>query len=737
MPEGLGTIRQSFRMPVSPVASVLAAFLAAGAAFAQNTGVLRGRVRLDGGDPIPDVRVQVLPLNRSAATDAQGQYEFKNLPAGSYEVVAHQHPFRDRRGRVDIKPGAVVTLDLDLQLAPVHEHITVTASGREQTAADAFQTVTSVESMELTARSAPSLGEVLENVPGVAKRSSGPGTTRPVIRGFDGDRVLILEDGMPTGTLSYQSGDHGEPVDASTLERVEVVRGPATLLYGSNAIGGVVNAISSQQQVHQHPHEGWQGHMNTFGGSGNGMAGGNAAFDYGFGNWMIRGGGGAQRTGDYQTPIGEIRNSHTRMEQSRAGFGYFDEKYFGNLTYGISDGTYGVPDTGDPETAEHVDLKFRRHTARFDGGLNNLAPPFERLNVNLNYTDWRHFEVSEGHVHNRFYNRQFNYRGVLDQRKTGPMIGSFGVMGNHRDYEAIGEEAFAPPVTQNAFAAFVLEEFDLRRFRLQFGGRVENVRFRPASLDSRSFTGFSGAAGFQAPLWPGGVFVANYTHSFRAPALEELYAEGPHAGNLTFEIGDVNLARERADGLDVSVRQHSQRIRSDFNLFQYWITGYIFLAPTGNIREDLIEARYSQGDARYRGAEWNFDVALIPNIWLNLGMDFVRADLSRNDTPLPRIPPLRGHAGLDARFKGVALRPGLVIAGSQSRIFPTETPTAGYGVFNFDASYVITRQHTMHIFGAECFNLSNRLYRNHLSFIKEFAPEIGRGVRFRYTLEFF
>lgn len=716
--------------------TVAAGLFLLGPMWAQSTGVLRGKVTLAGREPIPDARVRLVQLNRTAATDAEGNYEFPGLPPGVYDVIALQHPFTEDHKRVEVKAGATVVLDLALQLAPMHQHITVTASGREQNAAEAFQTVTTLESMELTAKSAPSLGEVLNNQPGVAERSSGPGTSRPVIRGFDGDRVLILQDSMPTGTLSYQSGDHGEPIDATSLERIEVVRGPATLLYGSNAIGGVVNAITSEEHIHEHPREGWQGHINAFGGSNNSLGGGSGAFEYGFGHWLLWGGGGGQRTGDYQTPLGAVRNSHTRMEQSSAGLGYFGEKYFGSLAYGLYDGLYGVPVAGGLNE-EIVDLQFRRHSLSLTGGIKNLSPSLESLTLRLSYTDWHHYEVADSVTQNRFYNKQLSYRGVIAQRKRGPWLGSFGVMGNYRDYKAVGEEAFAPPVTQNVFAAFGLEEFTFRRFRMQFGGRVENTRYDPAGLSRRAFTGFSGAAGFQAPLWEGGSFVANYTHSYRAPGLEELYADGPHAGNLTFEIGSIDLVREKSEGLDLALRHHSSRVRGDLNFFHYWLSDYVFLAPTGLIRENLIEARYSQGNARYRGGEANIDIALRPSLWLNLGADMVRANLARPDTPLPRIPPVRGRVGFQAHWKGLTLRPGVLIAGRQSHIFPTETPTAGYGVFNLDASYVVTRRHSMHIFGVDAFNLSDRLYRNHLSFIKDFAPEIGRGVRFRYTIEFF
>jgi len=704
-------------------------------------GSITGKVTLEAtGDEVHHATVMIPQLRRSTQTDQEGVYSFRNIPPGNYEVLAHMHPFSDERRKIQVNANAASKLDFHLKIAPVHEQITVTASGQEETTLGAIQSVATIENMELTAKSAVSLGEVLDGQPGVAKRSSGPGTSRPVVRGFDGDRVLILQDGIPSGTLSYQSGDHGEPVDATSLDRVEVVRGPATLLYGSSAIGGVVNAVTSHHQEHQHPHEGLRGHLTGEGGSNNSMGGGSGAFEYGREHWMLWGGGGGQRTGDYSTPLGTVTNSETEIKQANIGAGHFGPKIFGSVSYNTQNGVYGVPaPPAGSEDSEIVNLKYARQNVHASAGIKELSASIEKFSLNLNYSDWNHKEMDSvsSEVHNEFWNKQFSYRGVFDQRKRGRLSGSFGFMGMRRDYNAVGDEVITPPVIQNSAAAFALEQLDFEHFRLQFGGRFEHNGYNPAGLPGRSFDGFSGSAGIQKPLWQGGVFAANYTHSYRAPALEELYAYGPHAGNQTFEIGDLNLKRERGEGVDLALRQQWSRFRGEVSFFNYWLRDYVHLAPTGDIKDGLTEAVYRQGDARYRGAEARADIGLGRDVWLNLGLDTVNATLTATNTPLPRIPPLRGHAGFDAGYKGFRLRPSLTLAGRQDRIYPTETATAGYAVFDLAASYVFTTKHVMHIVGVAAYNLGDALYRNHLSFIKEYAPEIGRGVRFHYTLQIF
>ena len=714
-------------------------------------GSLKGTVTLAANNlPVHKARILIPQLSRTAETNEDGVFEFKDIPPGSYEVIARAPALADERRTVEITAGGTAKLDFQLSLAAVREQITVTASGREQTALEAFQSVNVVDTIELVEKPQTSLGAVLDGTPGVAKRSFGPGSSRPVIRGFDGDRVLIMKDGVSTGSLSSQSGDHGESIDVLGLERLEVVKGPATLLYGASAIGGVVNAVTSMGDLHDHPHAGLDGYFSAVGGSANALGGGGAGFEYGIGDWAIWANGAGNRTGSYDTPIGTVPNSAARTANANGGFGRYSPKAFFNVGFGYEDGRFGVPPLED----EIVQLATRRYNTRFNGGLRNLTGWVESMRLTLDYSDYQHKELEiepDGSetLGTLFKNNLFSYRGVFDQKRTGRFSGQFGFSGLARDYKTTGAEAIAPPTDQTNFAFFTLQEVDLKHLRLQFGGRVDRTAYDPTGLfPNRTFTGFSGAAGIHVPVWKGGAVVANFTHSFRSPALEELYNNGPHPGNASFEIGNPFLTRERSDGLDLSIRHHASRLRAEANFYYYFIHDFVFLAPTGRIVEGLIEAEYLQGNSRFLGGEATLDVGLRENLWLNFGLDIVNAELKSSvttlttgnvisaGTPLPRIPPLRGRVGFECRFKGLSLRPEAVLASDQDSLFLTETRTAGYAVFNFNASYTIARQHSVHVFSLNAFNLGDRLYRNHLSFIKSVAPEIGRGVRFSYTVRF-
>jgi len=363
---------------------------------------------------------------------------------------------------------------------------------------------------------------------------------------------------------------------------------------------------------------------------------------------------------------------------------------------------------------------------------------FEDFRLTVNYTKWKHEELEGDAVGTTFDNREVGFRGVFEQQKAGILSGRFGFSANVRAYDTVGAEALAPPVDQNGFALFALEALALSKpVALQFGGRIERVSLTSEGLPDRAFTGASGSVGARFGVWDGGNLVANFMHAYRAPTLEELYNNGPHIGLLTFEVGNPDLEAETANGVEVSLRQSASRIHAEASFYYYDLSNFIFLAPTGEIEDGLAVADYTQGNSRFRGGELALDLGVHSNFWLNLGVDAVDARLTDTDTPLPRIPPVRGRIGCELRYEGLSIKPELVLAAAQEDVFTLETPTDGYILFNLRATYNITRQHAIHQISANLFNLGNELYRNHSSFIKDLAPEIGRGVRVNYTVRFF
>ena len=449
----------------------------------------------------------------------------------TYEVLAQREHLTAARQTVTVQAGDAAVVDFRLDLTAIHEELTVTATaGGQTTGFEAFNAISTLDSFDLVTNAQGSLGEALQHQPGVANRSFGPGASRPIIRGFDGDRVLLMEDGIRSGDLSSQSGDHGVTIDPNGLERVEIVRGPATLLYGSNAVGGVVNAITPHESQRESPIPGTHGQVGADTGSANAQAGTNASVQHTTDRLLVWAGGGTRRAGDYETPEGTIENSATRLSNGRAGVGYLGDRLFASGGFQIEDGRHGVPFAGAFDAAARdgaatdardealrINLESRRRVGRFDAGMRNLAN---------GVIDWQHdeLETADGveQVGTMFDNRAYVLRAEVNQRQTATLAGKFGIWSKVRQYVATGEEALAPPTDQTALAVFAYEELDLGRYRLQFGGRMERNTYavdpradRPPhtgvgdgnaeaialpAVRDRTFTGASVSAGIQVNL---------------------------------------------------------------------------------------------------------------------------------------------------------------------------------------------------------------------------------------------
>src|SRR5256712_3421737 len=322
---------------------------------ASTSGSIHGVVSLEpSGTPARNAVVTIAELQRSVLTDENGAFQFTDVPAGRYQVVADLDGVPDVVKRVEISSGDQI-IDFQLFLAPVREEVIVTASGFAESVNAAYQSVNSVSALELAQRNPVSIGEALEGQLGIAKRSFGPGSARPIIRGFDGDRVLVLQDGLRLGGIASQSADEVEPIDVLSLDRVEIVKGPATLLYGSNAIGGVVNGISTNHVYQQ----GLSGYLTTFGGTSNWQGGASAGGKYGFRNFLIFGSGGAQKTNDYRTPLGSVLNSYARGGNLSGGAGWFPRRGWLAFGYSFDGRRHGLP--VEPDEVDFEFLKERRH----------------------------------------------------------------------------------------------------------------------------------------------------------------------------------------------------------------------------------------------------------------------------------------------------------------------------------------------------------------------------------------
>lgn len=711
------------------------------------------------GDPIPDAVVLVEELRLEVTSGRDGTFSVPNVPPGTYHLSVRSQGYSTRRIEVvaPTQTGLMLRIDPELHFEEV---TSVSSEARSQF--ETFQPTSVLAGQELSKQLDSSLGATLENQPGLASRSFGPAPARPVIRGLDGDRVLILQDGQRMGDLSSQSGDHGVAVNPAAAQRIEVVRGPATLLYGANAIGGLVNVITDE--IPTRPMRGSSGNFTFDLGSGARQAGAAGDVHVGNGRVALHFGGGGNRSGNVQTPEGSVANSQSRSGFGNVGFAWTGTKRYAGASYGYDDMKYGTPVV----EGGNISLTPRRHALSFRAGGEKLEGLFDSYRVTLAVRRYKHDELNLGEVDTAFTNDTEELEVMGAHRALGRVKGSVGAWMLNRAFDARGEEALSPAVDQRGFAAFLYEEATWPHVTLQFGGRVDHARYMPAGEAERSFTTGSGSFGalFRPPVAGDRLAVAfSVARAARYPALEELFYYGLHAGNFAFEVGSPALEPEHALGFDLSLRWQLPRASGEVTYFRNNIDGYIFRRPLSpdqfsvqvpayierfserdnvNERADEIlldpEAapiiEYVAQDSVLQGVEAHSDLTLSSHVTAELGLDYVRGTLQATGDPLPRLPPLRGRVGLRYQYNAFQAGGDLTVASRQDRILENETVTDGYQLLKLFAAYSFGSGNRVHTITARLDNVTNELYRNHLSLIKELVPEMGRSLKVLYNVKF-
>lgn len=707
---------------------------------AAQTGVVGGTVtNALTGDPVPkaSVALESTTFSRQVTTDDQGRYRIDGLPSGDYHVVVRLNQFLSYRAEVVISGEQTI----DVQLSPeLHfsEVTSVSPEGRNQF--ESFQATDVLGGQDLAKELQATLGATLENQPGIALRSFGPGPGRPVIRGLDGDRVLIMQDGLRMGDLSSQSGDHGVPFNPASASSIEVVRGPATLLYGANALGGLVNVITND--IPRRPVTKATGSftLDTF----SGAPGGGAAGDVmvGNGKFALHVAGSGRRLGDFKTPDGAVDNSFNRVGSGLVGAGVTGENGYLGASYSHDRTHYGLPFVEDGET----NLTPRRHNITVRGERRNLNGLFDGVRASLGVRRYTHSERDGEEIATTFTNNTTELELLAHHRRIGRANGSFGGWFLNRNFAVDGEETLSPPVDQRSGAFFVYEEVAAgRHVQLQFGGRLEHATFKPAQDEpERSYNNVSGSMGLLLMPTDQTTIAFSLARAARNPALEELYYHGPHPGNGVIENGNTDLEPEHALGFDASFRWRGARANGEVTFFTNRINDFVFRELTGETEEGLPVTNYEQANGRLVGVESHVDVKVGPLLWVEGGLDYVHGALTAIGVPMPRVPPLRGRAGF--RVQRNAFQAGVdgTFTRRQTRVYATEhdgeqigeRATAGYNLMKLFASYSFTAGRTVNTITARLDNATNRLFRNHLNFLKELTPEMGRNFALVYNVGF-
>ena len=673
----------------------------------------------------------------------------------------------------DAGGGAEAAPDAD---ADHHDHDEViVVTGVRRKAGDVLGGLTVLDSEELAKDVRPSIGETLARQPGISASSFGPTASRPILRGLSGDRIRLLTDGIGSFDVSASSPDHAVALNPLTAERIEVLRGPSALLYGSSAIGGVVNIVD--RRIPRRAPENAVGVAGLLSyGTAADERSANLSVDVPVtGHFILHADGNWSKSDDLETGghlltkelreqaaaspdpeiqaladlKGKLPNSAAKSWEAAGGLAYVD----GDLNIGASfthhDALYGVPirfslDPAIEAEAPTIDVSQDRYDARAEIPLSGL---FSQVRLRGGYSKYRHHEIEDtGEIASTFRSKGGEGRAELVQAERGGWSGTSGLQYLDRKVGIEGEEKFLPDSKQRQTGIFTMQSVVRGPFRLEGGARIEFSKLSAAEDEDletpaikRSFTTFSASGGASYDFAPGWRAGATLAYSSRAPSIEELFANGPHAGTQAFEVGDPGLDPEKSVSAEVSIRRHSGPVRITASAYYTHFSNYIFQAQTGEIEDNLPVFAYGQGKANYYGFELETKAELGDALGIHwdgdLIADYVHATV-KDFGPAPQIPPLRLLGGISGSKGPVEGRVEVEHAFRQNRNAPLETETDGYTLVNASLDWTPLADNPDLTLSLAANNIFDVVARRHSSLLKDYAPLAGRDIRVTARLGF-
>jgi len=613
------------------------------------------------------------------------------------------------------------------------------------------QAITVLNKDELAKKQSSTIGETLSNVPGVTTNRFSPLASRPVIRGLGGSRVLVLENGISSMDVSTVSVDHAVTIDPIQAEQIEIFRGPSTLLYGSEASGGLVNIVSNRipdsvpdfsSTVYSSYNSNSLEKLFSF------------QTEAGYEKLAFHLDGTKRDAKNFSAKNGQIDNSFYDSKNLNFGSSFVDSRGFIGMSYGRFDSTHGVP----INPADPTELPFivsQQDRIDLSGQLFNPFAGIKAINLQAGYNDYTHTEFEDALTPGTvFNNEQLDSRIEIQHAPLGMLNGVIGTQFGYRDVSAVGDEAFIPKTTTKTMALFILEESDITdTLHIEVGGRLENQKSKPDNANEVSKDLYSVSSGIHWHFLNDTALSLSIGRSQRAPSAEELFANGPHVATGTFETGQSGLDVETANSLDLSLAHERGRWQWNMSLFANYIEDFIFLQgldrnndgvvdlvdETGTAAGEFQLVQYQQDNAIFYG----FEAATTFNLFsknshqldFNLFADYVRAERSNGDN-LSRISPAKTGLGLDYQYQKFSSEINLTNVLAQNDNGQLETDTGGYSVLDFNTNYkVFEGERSLNIF-AKATNLLDEDGRLHTSFIKDRAPIMGRSVMLGFQAAF-
>ncbi len=718
-----------------------------GASFAGDTSISGQVIDAEAGTPLVDVHVSLLRTAEGASlfrTGRTGEFRFDEIAPETYTLRFERVGYETLDQEIVVNADSTA-MTVKLKRSPLQLGEVVVTPGDEEHAHFEKTTDLNLSAQELDQQMGSTIAETLSGEVGIAQRTMGRAAARPVIRGMGGDRLLILEDGGRTGDKSASAADHAVAIDPTTATNIEITRGPASLIYGSSALGGVVNVKRETipQTLPNRPT------MNlTFQGeSVNSGLTGTTGLTIPIGDLAWRLELNRRHTDDTHTPIGVLEN--TSLSQTNFSTGVSMVKDWGH--FGISGGSYrsdyGIP--GSPEghiQGVTIDLDRQRYEGNFEYGFQQSF--LEKLKLHSTYTRYQHQEIESNNTLGvEFGLLTYNLSALAYMH--GDAVA--GIWGEYRDH-ATGGFYWTPHTREMSLAGFYFKQkrlnddltlqgairYDVRRIEPFEDGAVT----RAGAVQQRDFGGVSSAASgiyhWNDHLETG----ATLMKTFRTPGIEELFSDGPHLASYSYEIGNTELGSEDGFGTEAFLRYSAKRVKLNFTVFRNQIYSYLIPTNTGEKEWGSGAAgwlwiyQYRGQDAVLDGAEFSVDAEIVSRLQAQVRMSYVRGTLADSESPLERIPPLNGKVALRYVTRPLKVHFTARLSDGQYRLSEFEEATDGYIVYDvgFQLAFPVWQLQHQAVVTVE--NIFDTEYRQHLSRIKSVMPEPGRNMKLLYRLNF-
>lgn len=704
------------------------------------------------GEGIGWATILLVEINKGVSAHSDGEYHLFNIPEGKYTLKVFRIGYHDYKTTIEIKDSEKIQKDIVLSRTVLFTEEVLVESQKYKNRSELQEPDIKVTGKKLRENIGLTIAETIASEPGISQRTMGPAPARPVLRGLGGDRLLMLEDGERTGDLSATSSDHAVVIDPMSADRIEVIRGPEALIYGSNTLAGVIN-VQRNYIPSMLPHR-VSGTASLHSESVNNALAGGFKINFPINKIAVNIDGSMKNANDLNTPVGKLINTNLFNHNESIGISYFADRFNFGSAFSNYSSEYGIPPQPDSLGGHPngIDIELERQHIETRGEYFPINRWIRFIELKHSYKRYQHAEYeANGQVGMEFGVLTNDLSISLHLAERGVfMNGVIGAWFQHRDYATAGL-SFTPNTKEKSVAIFHYNEHSFGKFAFNLSVRYDWKYVDPSEekiivradysnhIRYRNFNDFSTSVSGEYAIRKTCKLGLQFMRSYRAPGIEELFSEGPHLAAYSYEVGNSELGEEKGFGSELFFDVHRKNLNFRIAIFQNQIKNYIFPANTGrnSLRiASLYLYQYGGEDVVMQGVESSLSWHFTPNFILNYSLGYTDGRIQQNKVYLPQIPPFEGKFGVVYEKNELTLGVKIRAAAKQDKLGEFEKMTNGYIIADLNAEYYLKLNKFLHTITFTIQNIGNTEYRHHLNRIKDIFPEPGRNFKLLYKIYF-